>query len=94
MLLRQFAQYILGLVFLVTSSFALSNTEFTYNIIDGGIEVTGCVGSCLSDLIIPAEIDGYSVVGVGDWAFDGIGLTSVSIPDSVTIIDEFAFNDN
>ena len=30
MLLRQFAQYILGLVFLVTSSFASSNTEFTF----------------------------------------------------------------
>ena len=52
MLLRQFAQYILGLVFLVSSSLALSNAEFTYNVIDGGIKLTGCIDECPSDLVI------------------------------------------
>jgi hypothetical protein len=60
MLLRQFAQYILGFVFLVTSSFAFSNTEFTYNILfpENSIEVTGCVDSCPSDLLfLPRLMD-------------------------------------
>ena len=91
MLLRQFAQYILGLVFLVTSSFALSNTEFSYNIIDGGIEISGCVDECPSDLVIPEEIDGYSVISIGYGAFRDTNLTSVTIPDSVTSIGTYAF---
>ena len=66
---RQFTQYILGFLILVSSSFALSNTQFTYNVIDGGIEVTGCVDGCPSDLVIPAEIDGYEVISIIDEAF-------------------------
>ena len=66
---RQFTQCILGLVFLATSSLALSNTEFTYNVIDGGIEITGCVDECPSDLVIPEEIDGLSVVEIENRAF-------------------------
>ena len=90
---RQFTQYILGLVFLATSSLALSNTEFTYNVIDGGIEVTGCAVICPSELAIPEEIDGYSVKSIGDSAFTYSypKLSSVSIPDSVTHIKPWAF---
>ena len=104
MLIRQFIQSVLGLVFLVSSSFALSNTEFTYNVIDGGIEVTGCVDECPSDLVIPKEIDGYVVISIGHSAFAPVApspisiaesqLTSVTIPDSVISIGECAFCNN
>jgi hypothetical protein len=96
MLLRQFAQYILGFVFLVTSSFAFSNTEFTYNILfpENSIEVTGCVDSCPSDLIIPAEIDGFSAAIIGAEAFRENGLTSVTLPDTLRRIDYSAFQNN
>jgi Leucine-rich repeat (LRR) protein len=82
------------LVFLGASNFAFSNTQFTYNVIQDGIEVTGCVDDCPSDLVIPEEIDGYSLVGIADWAFHDIGLTSVTIPDSVTSIGRDAFSRN
>ena len=94
MFLRQFIQTVLGLVLLVTSSFALSNTEFTYNVIDGGIEVTGCVGTCPTDLVIPDSIDGFNVISIGEDAFTYNQLVTVTIPDSVTNIDEDAFSYN
>ena len=94
MFLRQFVQYLLCLGFLGASSFAFSNTQFTYNVIQDGIEVTGCVDECPSDLIIPAEIDGYAVTTIGDLAFTGRGLTSVIIPDGVTNINQLAFEWN
>lgn len=95
MFLRQFIQSVLGLVFLVTSSFAFSNTEFTYNVVDGGIEVTGCVDECPRDLVIPEEIDGYSVTIIGERAFSFIlPLFSVAIPQSIKKIKDYAFYAN
>ena len=101
---RQFTQYILGLVFIFSSSFALSNTQFTYNVIDGGIEITGCVYECPSDLVIPEEIDDYSVISIGNYAFPAVPpshisiaenqLTSVTIPDSVISIGDSAFSNS
>ncbi|WP_198556464.1 leucine-rich repeat protein [Paraglaciecola sp. MB-3u-78] len=40
---------------------------------------------------IPAEINGYSVISIGGEAFIFNQLTSVTIPDSVTSIGNFAF---
>ena len=91
MLSRQFVQYILGLFFLVTSSLVLSNTEFTYNVIDGDIEVTGCVEECPSDLVIPEEIDGYSVISIGGGAFSSWGLNSVELPNTLISLGGSAF---
>jgi hypothetical protein len=91
MFLRQF---ILGFVFLVSSSFASSNTEFTYNVIDGDIEVTGCVDECPGDLNIPSVIDGYVVKKIGDYAFYNDGLNSATFPDTLEVIGYRAFEQN
>ncbi|MBR2238764.1 MAG: leucine-rich repeat protein [Prevotella sp.] len=52
-----------------------------------------CINSeTKGDLIIPAEIDGYRVVGIGSNSFrECIGITSVSIPAGISYIGEGAF---
>jgi hypothetical protein len=55
---------------------------------------TGTIGgsnlSTITDLTIPAAINGVPVVSIGDHAFQRVELTSVIIPDSVTTIGLFA----
>ena len=106
MLIRQFIQSLLGLVFLVSTSSAISNTQFTYSFIDEGIELTGCVDECPSVLVIPEEIDGYVVVSIGDWAFyvpeEGDAgydefagtFTALTLPNTITYIGRRAFSGN
>ncbi|MDE6506268.1 MAG: leucine-rich repeat protein, partial [Eubacterium sp.] len=45
------------------------------------------------NLIIPSEIDGYTVKSIGDCAFEGCtGLNSLTIPSSVEFINWYAFD--
>lgn len=83
----------------------LSNAEqqdmFTYIISDNGAVVTGLqegyegLGqesmSTDREIKIPDTLGGYSVVEIGDHAFENIKLKSVNIPESVEIIGESAF---
>ena len=44
------------------------------------------------ELVIPAEVNGYTVVGIGGWSFrDCQKITSVSLPSTLTYIGESAF---
>lgn len=44
-------------------------------------------------LSVPGKINGYIVVAIGDYAFSNCrSLTSITIPDGVTIIGDFAFH--
>ena len=53
---------------------------------DGNLEIVEWMGK-ESELVIPATIDGKKVVAIGDGAFSRCyGLTSVTIPDSITSI--------
>ena len=65
---------------------------FTYALLeDGTAEITRYKGDT-GELAIPDDLDGHSVTAVGDRAFEGCsGLTSVTIPDSVTSIGDGAF---
>jgi hypothetical protein len=69
----------------------LEGTEFTYNVIDDGVEVTGCVDECPSDLVIPSEIIEKPVLSIGGGAFSSWGLNSVELPDTLLSIGGSAF---
>ncbi len=63
----------------------------TYTISANTITITDC-SSAATEVAIPSEINGYSVVSIGKSAFESCDkLISVSIPDSVTTIGSCAF---
>ena len=66
--------------------------DYEYTILDDvTVEINSYRGSEES-VTIPSTIDGKSVTSIGDSAFSGCtSLTSVTIPDSVTIIGNETF---
>ena len=86
--------FIIGFVFLVSSSFALSDKQFNYISNDNSVEILGCENICPLNLVIPNEIDSLPVTKIGWAAFSNNHLTSVFIPNSVTTIANLAFDNN
>ncbi len=66
--------------------------QLTYRNYGGYIEISGYDNS-VSEVVIPAEIDGLPVTSIGESAFYFTGVTSIEIPDSVTIIKNRAFEE-
>lgn len=72
-------------------SFALAYNEFSYEIQNEEVVITGYTGSETS-ITIPAQIDGKSVIKIENAAFkDNKKLTSVTISDGIEDIGESAF---
>lgn len=64
--------------------------DFAYEISNGEIIITQYLGTD-REINIPAEIEGRPVTAIGDGAFKRYDLTYIYIPDTVTIIEEYAF---
>ena len=75
----------------VSASETLSYGDLNYYITDENtITISGYTGS--GDLVIPDIIDGKRVTEIGGQAFYGSKtITGVTIPDSVTRIENYAF---
>jgi len=58
----------------------------------GGIVITKYNKDAPKDVIIPAQIDGKKVTGIGKRAFSRTKLTSLTIPEGVTFIGDNAFS--
>ena len=66
--------------------------QLTYKKYGDYIEISGCDKEA-TEVVIPAEIKGLPVTSIGVSVFYGCsGLTSVTIPDSVTRIEDYAFS--
>ena len=66
--------------------------QWMYVLEDGGVTITGYAEEPIGDLVIPGELDGYPVIGIGEDAFyRRDSLTSVTISEGVTRIDGGAF---
>ena len=81
---------LLSLSFLAITSPADDDGTWTYTLDDDEATILYCT-RCPADLIIPDSINGYLVVAIAERAFRYSSHTSVTIPDSVTSIGEYAF---
>ncbi len=88
---------IVSLILPLTASADETNGFFTYTVSGGNATITGCDPDADppcpgSELTIPATIDNYPVITIGDSAFWGApSLTSITIPSSVEAIGYGAF---
>ena len=67
---------------------------YTYSVSNGKATITDVNDSISGSVTIPSKLGGYPVIGIGDSVFkECTGLTSVTIPDSVTSIGKEAFDE-
>ena len=88
--------YICGLLLLllnVAQGFAQQVTDFEWDVYNSEAYITGYVGTS-SDVVILEVINGMPVTSIGEAAFSGKQLTSVTIPSSIRAIDFYAFEYN
>ena len=69
---------------------AETSGDWQYTVSNNEATITRYTGTA-TDVVIPGEIDGYTVTGIAEWAFEESNLTSVTIPDCVTVIGQGAF---
>lgn len=73
----------------------LENDEFTYELYDSYVKITKYigVGDEEHEVLIPSEIDGKPVTTIGSLCFydTEAAVVAVTIPDTVTTIEESAF---
>ena len=98
-LLLSILMIITSIPLMAVNSFAadeITSGDYKYTVLDDGTaKITHYTGSA-TELTMPSEIDGYSVTSIGYRAFyfyDCYSLTSITIPDSITSIDSYAFYD-
>jgi hypothetical protein len=78
-------------VFSGLALFAQNVSDFQITTANGQVTITGYTGT-ERNVRIPSQINGLPVTSIGDSAFAGNILTSVTIPNSVTFIGGRAFD--
>ena len=86
---------ILFLVIKIFMTYRMSNFVFStvngFEVRDG--EIIGC-NIKGGNLVIPKMIDGTLITRIGAYAFEGLNIENISIPDSVVSIGDYAFKNN
>ncbi len=71
----------------------MTENNFRYVMNDGGgATVIELEDDSVTTLVVPETLGGVSVTAIGDQAFQGGKFTSVSLPDSITSIGDYAFS--
>ncbi|MGN0654617.1 MAG: leucine-rich repeat protein [Oscillospiraceae bacterium] len=74
------------------SALELADKNYVYTVKNGKATITKGTIALNGKVSIPAKLGGYPVTKIGSYAFaENTGLTSITIPDSVTIIESGAF---
>ena len=79
----------LSLILFTAGAAAETEGDFTYTVSDGGATITNYDG--FSTVTIPETLGGYPVTAIGNFAFSHDYITSVTMPDSVVSIGNYAF---
>ena len=79
-----------GMLWLLLTVPAAVQAQFNYTTNNGTITITGYTGPA-GAVTVPSTINGLPVTSIGQQAFFFAGVTSVSIPGSVTYIGGYAF---
>lgn len=71
---------------------AQTSGYYTYTVNDGKATITDVDTAISGDVVIPSTLGGYPVTCIGEFAFDFCqNITSIQIPNSVTMLDKSAF---
>ena len=64
-----------------------------YTVMKSGIAILNGIGNCLDEhIVVPSEVCGYPVVGIGEKAFTrSLQIKSVTLPASVNFVESQAF---
>lgn len=81
---------VVGLLPCLSASAEITYADFIFD--KSSKTITGYVGDGFN-VAIPNTIDGVKVTKIGEYAFQGAKIAGVSIPDSVTEIENYAFRD-
>lgn len=77
---------------LATRAMAYTDGIYTFKTESGEAVITKCDTSASGEAVIPSTLGGCPVTGIGAEAFKGcIGLTAVTIPESIRSVDNNAF---
>ncbi len=77
--------------FALKAEASYTSGNYTYTVENGEATITYLGSGYATDLVIPSELDGYSVVALGDRFCNISSLKSLTIPDSVKSIGSEAF---
>ncbi len=72
---------------------AAAQETFSYTILDDGTAAVTCNDTAVTDVQIPAEIDGYPVSALAEDCFkDCTALKNVTFPETLTSISDYGFH--